>query len=381
MSSWFNMESLKDLTDKVQQSMEQVQHSIPANLGSMKLDREMLGKLTLTSPELTAERQRIDAEERRKESARDTLAGMLPWETRDPERDILVEECKEGILKLSSDKDTFFGPYAMPQKGVNLEKNQTKDEDGNGEEGDGAGDTGEEEEQLGEMTPPPDSLEKLQKLEPLPPLLGNFDLDSHVGLIEKVLKEDPELVQMQSKLSGTSAGTCRATAVRLSFVSSHPACLRVSSNINYAWLCYIGGGEREKVFWRNYFFHCAYTRYEAGLSIEEIWSDQPPMVESTEASVEEVEESTEEETITFVNDAEEDGPDAQPATTKAFATDPSASTHARNEGEKDTNSGGALEGGDFEMVGDSGGDSDEVLDAADYELDELEAEIARELED
>jgi hypothetical protein len=343
MSSWFNMESLKDLTDKVQQSMEQVQHSIPANLGSMKLDREMLGKLTLTSPELTAERQRIDAEERRKESARDTLAGMLPWETRDPERDILVEECKEGILKLSSDKDTFFGPYAMPQKGVNLEKNQTKDEDGNGEEGDGAGDTGEEEEQLAEMTPPPDSLEKLQKLEPLPPLLGNFDLDSHVGLIEKVLKEDPELVQMQSKLSG--------------------------------------GGEREKVFWRNYFFHCAYTRYEAGLSIDEIWSDQPPMVESTEASVEEVEESTEEETITFVNDAEEDGPDAQPATTKAFATDPSASTHALNEGEKDTSSGGALEGGDFEMVGDSGGDSDEVLDAADYELDELEAEIARELED
>jgi hypothetical protein len=37
----------------------------------------------------------------------------------------------------------------------------------------------------------------------------------------------------------------------------------------------LGGGEREKIFWKNYFFHCAYTRYEAGLSIDEIWSDEP----------------------------------------------------------------------------------------------------------
>ena len=37
-----------------------------------------------------------------------------------------------------------------------------------------------------------------------------------------------------------------------------------------------GGGTRETAFWRNYFFHCAYTRYEAGLSIDEIWCEPPP---------------------------------------------------------------------------------------------------------
>jgi hypothetical protein len=32
--------------------------------------------------------------------------------------------------------------------------------------------------------------------------LQDFDLDSHVGLIQMLLKEDPKLVEMQSNLSG-----------------------------------------------------------------------------------------------------------------------------------------------------------------------------------
>jgi hypothetical protein len=47
------------------------------------MDKSMLEKLTLTTSELRAERQRIDEEERGKEAIRDMLAGMLPWETRD----------------------------------------------------------------------------------------------------------------------------------------------------------------------------------------------------------------------------------------------------------------------------------------------------------
>jgi hypothetical protein len=50
--------------------------------------------------------------------------------------------------------------------------------------------------------PSPESLVRLEKLEPLPPLLNNFDLDAHVGLIERMLKVDPQLVEMQSMLSG-----------------------------------------------------------------------------------------------------------------------------------------------------------------------------------
>ena len=47
-----------------------------------------------------------------------------------------------------------------------------------------------------------DSLEKLAKLEPLPKLMQEFDLDAHVGLIDRLLKEDKKLVEMQSELSG-----------------------------------------------------------------------------------------------------------------------------------------------------------------------------------
>jgi hypothetical protein len=163
--SWF-----KDLTDKVQSALPVI-------------DDKMLEKLTLTTPELTAERQRIDAEERRKEKARDMLAGMMPWETRDPERDILVEECKEAILQLSSKKETFFGPYVMPRL-----RAKTEDDDENIDKK--------------AMKPSKESLEKLEKLEPLPPLLQNFDFHAHVGLIGKILAADPQLVEMQSNLSG-----------------------------------------------------------------------------------------------------------------------------------------------------------------------------------
>lgn len=168
--SWF-----KDFTDKVQSALP-------------KLDNEsLLQSLTLTTPALTAERERIDAEEKRKERVRNMLAGMLPWQTRDPERDILVEECKEAILLLSKNKATFFGPYQMPAMDA-----KTVDDD---EEGDEKEST----------KPSEETLQKLAKLEPLPVLLQNFDLQSHVGLIEKLLKEDPRLVKMQSTLSGTSA--------------------------------------------------------------------------------------------------------------------------------------------------------------------------------
>jgi hypothetical protein len=144
----------------------------------------ILQSLTLTTPELTAERQRIDAEEKRKERIRNMLAGMLPWETRDPDREILVEECREAILQLSKDKETFFGPFPLPPK-------KTKSDD-------------DSEEQVKEPTvPSKESLDKLAKLQPLPPLLENFEFMAHVGLIEAILAEDPNLVAIQSTLSGT----------------------------------------------------------------------------------------------------------------------------------------------------------------------------------
>jgi len=192
MSSW-----LSGIADTVQNGVakvsfqelgEKVQNAMP------KIDSEMIGKLTLTTPELTAERQRIDAEERHKEQIKNSLAGMLPWETKDPDRDILVDECRQAILQLSKDKMTFFGPYPMPQTGVVVEDedDEVKTTSPKGPE------------------PSAESLGKLAKLEPLPVLLLNFDLDSHVGLINRLLKEDPQLVAMQSTHSGKSKCTHEA---------------------------------------------------------------------------------------------------------------------------------------------------------------------------
>lgn len=214
MSSWFSgsaFDTLNDLKNKVQSSVNSI-------------DPDLIQKLTLQSPELAAERERIDNEERRKENVRDTLAEILPWDTRDAEMEILVDECKEAILGLSAREETFTGPFVL---------------DGglpSGEE-EGEGEVDSDLKAAKDLEQAEKSAGKLSKLQPLPALLADFDLDTHVGLIQRLFEVDPKLVEMHSRLSS--------------------------------------GGKRELTFWKNYFFHCAYTRYEAGLSIDEIWSNEP----------------------------------------------------------------------------------------------------------
>ena len=86
MASWFSGgalgETFNGLKDKVQSKVNNI-------------DPDLIKKLTLQSDELVSERQRIDEEERRKENVRDSLAEIFPWETRDAEMEILVDECKE----------------------------------------------------------------------------------------------------------------------------------------------------------------------------------------------------------------------------------------------------------------------------------------------
>ena len=195
MSSWFNVDSIKSLTDTINvDSLKEMADSVQQHLP--KIDQEMIEKLTLTTPELTAERQRIDEEERRKEQLRDTLAGLMPWETRDPERDILVEECKEAVLQLSHKRETFFGPYPMPHQTAKIEELKKEPDEEEEEEEE------ERKETFDKNKPCAESLEKLAKLEPLPILLQEFNLDAHVGLIGRLLKVDKNLVGMQSELSG-----------------------------------------------------------------------------------------------------------------------------------------------------------------------------------
>lgn len=136
------------------------------------------------------------------------------------------------------------------------------------------------------------------------------------------------------------------------------------------------GGERERTFWRNYFFHCAFTRYEAGLSIDEIWSDDPPVFVApipTESPGED-----EEETITFQEIDSVNGKEETRSEQPPIETQDDAEGHAPVDTTSDRI--------DFEMVGETDGDNTPSKDCddddlGDYELDELEAEIARELED
>mmetsp|Transcript_7726 Transcript_7726/g.11057 ORF Transcript_7726/g.11057 Transcript_7726/m.11057 type:complete len:336 (+) Transcript_7726:191-1198(+) len=332
---------------------------LPVNLGTFDdlkktvsaatgLDKDMLDKLTLTTPEMNAEREQILEEETHRAKVKDMLTAMLPWETTDEGREILVEDCKEAILALSSQEDTFTGPYELPPKPV---KEESDSEDEEGEDDD---DIYEEEKPTG---PSPESLAKLAKLEPLPPLLGDFDLDAHVGLIQRLLEIDSTLVDKQSNISG--------------------------------------GGNREKVFWNNYFFHCAFTRYEAGLSVDEIWSEEPRKQGDLEKVASEKGESDDaEETITFEEKPETPASIAAvaaattPSTTDEAAKESAESLFDDKPAEKETpdDDASARSKSDSSPPESSvGNDYDFLADAEDGdndpEMDELEAEIAEALED
>lgn len=174
-----------------------------------------------------------------------------------------------------------------------------------------------------------------------------------------------------------------------------------------------GGGARERVFWKNYFFHCAFTRYEAGLSIDEIWSHMPDEVRQspvttaaqTVAAVAAappcapvvaavvVEEDAAEETITFdgddgATDAGGGGETEQEEASALFGKGEANTATPADAASRPTTKRAES---DYEMVGDDStgvdvddantGDDASPQEDADYELDELEAEIARELED
>ncbi len=167
------MSWLSSLADKVQSSL------LPAS-GS-----DILNALTLNTAEMTAEREAYAEEARRREVVADSLSAMLPWETNDEERAILVEECKEAILALSTRKETFFGTA------------------GDGDSGDATT------ERVSELLRKEYSSRKTSttsagasNVAPLPPQLENFNLEAHVGLVRRMFDVDPNLVEMHANISG-----------------------------------------------------------------------------------------------------------------------------------------------------------------------------------
>ena len=154
MSSWFN-----NIASQIQEGIQEAVTSTEHVSG-------FIGAITLSSPEIAAEQARINEEEGRKECVKDALASLLPWETRNEEHEILVAECHDEILELSMRENTFSEPF-------------------------GKGDLENE-------------AKALSDLEDYPSLLRKFDLDAHVGLVEKLFQEDANLVQMHSQFASKS---------------------------------------------------------------------------------------------------------------------------------------------------------------------------------
>ena len=394
MSSWFSVDALTELKESATSAASAATTAAQAVLTDEAAREGLIKKLTLNTDELKSEREQMEIEETRKVEVKDKLARLLPWETLDEEREILCEECKENILKLSTDKSTFTGPFSLPgQSNTELaakdrdEDDEVEAEEGQdgakvsaadgGEEKGGDNDTGTDDHDKksgeggdgdqeasaateGETSTKPDLSDKAveaakleakrAKLDPLPPLLQNFDLDAHVGLIQRLFDVDPNLVEMQADLGGA--------------------------------------GAREMAFWRNYFFHCALARYEAGLSVDEIWGEKPVMGLMQEAAVSAAAAGAEETTVTFepasqtgqMNDTLDDTSASlsAPSTGGAPATAP---TFTGPESSRVSSV------SDYEMIaagvggvgsGDGGGDAGGTDEAED--MDDLEAEIARELE-
>jgi len=164
---------------------------------------KIFSALTLTSPELTSELHKLEEEEQRKENLHQkALTNLLPWETHEVESKILEEECKDSILNLSKDDKTFISSVKPEEEAV------------------------------------------------LPELLIDFDLDLHFSLIKRMLAVDPNLVEMQAQLSGA--------------------------------------GAQEKKFWKNYFQRCALIRKQVGMDMNEIWGRDNPSSSDSVKSGEEI---------------------------------------------------------------------------------------------
>jgi hypothetical protein len=206
MSSWFPSfegatealtqigNEIGELSNKVQESLPELSNQVQ---GALPIDGNLFNKLTLRSDELVKEHELLEAQEKRKELVRDYLSDIFPWETKDETRAIFIDQCRSAIFDLSCHKSTFETPFQL-QRGelLNAEYFEVEEEE---VEIDFENKKNEKE---NETKIDESSQEKLEKMLPLPLLLEHFDIDTHVGLIERLMKEDTRLVLMHSMLSG-----------------------------------------------------------------------------------------------------------------------------------------------------------------------------------
>jgi hypothetical protein len=246
------------MADSVAKSISDTATNVGANFDSenahLKQGRQLFNAITLNTPEMTAEREQFAKEDLRKTAVRDALSNLnlLPWDTQQEERQILVEECHDAILSLSKSDATFLGHDYNPNHIASQAQAQddptmstTNDNehvsDSSAAHGHGSNMIGESQSTylaLCRAIATSKGTKSTSSGSGIPPLLEHFDLDAHVGLVHQMLQEDERLVHQHAKFSGTLVS--------------------------------------ELDFWKNYFYSIALTRLEVGLSLDEIWGHSLP---------------------------------------------------------------------------------------------------------
>jgi hypothetical protein len=130
------------------------------------------------------------------------------------------------------------------------------------------------------------------------------------------------------------------------------------------------------MFWKNYIDEIGSSDPDARASVASIAS--PAAIAAAAAAAASVHEGGEEETILFDHHSNEGS-----ESTKAFSLAPESETStpaAKADNTDDSSGGNRSENASYEMVEERNAEPEEEV-SVDYELDELEAEIARELED
>ena len=206
-SGWFSNAASADYT-KIFDTIKEKTNSVVSSELSSSITKT-IKDLSLNSDEMKAERA-LYANEEKEKLNKVQWDYILPWETNDEKQTILCEECKEMIMKLSYEDSTFLGPYNKSDEGLD---------------------------------------EAAAVLLP-----ENFDVETYLKVIEKLLEIDEEL--------------------------------------KYAHFDLIGEGKVDDTdFWRNYFHHCALKRIEIGLKPEEIWYKEKSVVSDENDQVEVAAES------------------------------------------------------------------------------------------
>jgi len=313
---------------------QSIQDAIPDNV------TKVIKELSLNADDMVAEREQLTREEAEKKAKQEWSKGIiLPWETNDEERCILCDECKDAILKLSEDDSAFLAPF----KDINEGRSGVTVAADEEESSTAAEAEAEAEDDHNEKQSPLESSQPVTALLP-----ANFDLESYVGLIERLLVIDVNLKKRHADLIGEDAVS-------------------------------------DLTFWKNYFHHCSLARMEIGLDVDELWRSKPALNAAdsgkllTSADAQSISGS-----VANDNDASSVVSEEITFATQSpggVVVDQSNNAAAVVGSSPAPNSYGSAAQGETGPASNASGGSSEYDKVSDSDLDDLAAEIAKELED